>query len=460
MRYNHYRKNVQLGPFTNAVARNADGTIKYEVVYSPIIDDLVGQQTGNSVPVSVTLPYPAYVAGQEITTVYPNSLQDMRDRIYAALGQNNLDLPLWMASVQNNGTVLGFIPAWVVCYTLPNYSSGIAYRLNQLYASQLPYVDFDIDRYNLDNVLTYRYNPTSHTWNLPTDVYSNVNFTLNGLLTTTVYANSLVPDLVAGDTIAWSTNAWGNGNINTYYTTTVLDVSPWTPVNLITLTNAGNGYSQVSPPRITVANPPLGGLSAEAQVTVLANGTISDNITILRQGYGYHVPPKVTIAPPPDGNVANTAQATATIIVSPVTSLQLVPGQHGGKYPINKGTANITMQPPSYDSQNPSFNLASSTANGTAYLGIDLTNPANNDIVRFVNLNNQGNNYTSAPQASVETSKRGNTANVFTTINYQILVGNSAPWANSSGNVYLYNQFVEDNELNKYYLFPRVNILE
>jgi hypothetical protein len=45
----------------------------------------------------------------------------MRTQLSDAVGQNidNVLLPAWMTSQQQNGETLGYTPAWVICYTLP-----------------------------------------------------------------------------------------------------------------------------------------------------------------------------------------------------------------------------------------------------------------------------------------------------------------------------------------------------
>ena len=71
-----------------------------------------------------------------------------------------------------------------------------------------------------------------------------------------------------------------------------------------------------------------------------------------------------------------------------------------------------------------------------------------------------GNNYTVAPVVTIQGNPRGNTAKAAATIQYQISTGNATAWANSSGNVYLFNKYVTTDQLNKYYLFPHVNVLK
>ena len=458
MTYNHYRKVVGLGPFNYAVARDATGTIVYEVVYCPVLDDLVNSQ-GQSVSVDVPLEYPIQVADQTVTDVFPNSLLDMRRRIYGIVGQANSDLPRWMTSVQPDKSVIGFIPAWIICYALPGYGDDIAYRLNQKYSQTIKQLDFDIDRYELDDRLTYRYSVNTSnvgSWNYPinTSTTGYVTGKSQDTITVKVFQDSLIPTLSQGDTITWANTT------NSAMTTTVLGLSPISQVIDINLTNGGNGYSAVTPPRVKIA-PPVGGIgkAAEANVTV---GTTGSNIgrltgiTLTYTGYGYHQQfPIVTIDPPPNGNTANTATATANTRLSPLEEIYITNPGFG-----YTRTPNVYVQQPSWDPLNPSFNPASNTAS------IQVVSLSGSGI-GFAFIDKSGRNYESAPQITVDPSPRGNTARISGSISYQIQVGNSSNFiANvpSSGilgsNIYLFNTYAPGDELNKYYLFPRVNILE
>jgi len=165
---NHYWKNLLLGPVSTARAVDSQGNIVYEVVYSPIIDNLVNS-LGVSVSKSVTLPYPiAEVLDIEpdpeilytnITTVYPNSLINMRDQVIDQIGKISDYLPLWMTSKQENGQVLGYTPAWVICYTKPQQGQRIAYYFRNTYENQLNKIDFKADRYELDRLLSIHWDP-------------------------------------------------------------------------------------------------------------------------------------------------------------------------------------------------------------------------------------------------------------------------------------------------------------
>jgi hypothetical protein len=164
---NHYWKNLVLGEIATAQAINPDtGEVVYEVVYSKIIDDLVNS-AGESVSKIVNLPY-AIVnpvdSNAELTQVYPNSLINMRDQVIDVVGQISSKLPLWMTSKQANGRVLGFTPAWVMCYTKPGRGEQIAYYVQTLFEGQLNSVDFKVDRYVLDAALSKNWDTATQNW--------------------------------------------------------------------------------------------------------------------------------------------------------------------------------------------------------------------------------------------------------------------------------------------------------
>jgi hypothetical protein len=158
---NHYWKNLTLGAVEYAQARNAAGEVMYEVVYSRVIDNLVNN-SGVSVDKSVTLPFT--IGGPdstEITTVYPNSLINMRDQVIDTVGQISPLLPAWMTSQQADGRVLGFVPAWVIAYVNPGQGARVVYNIREQFGTQLNQVDFKVDRYEIDRRMTFAWEPYS-----------------------------------------------------------------------------------------------------------------------------------------------------------------------------------------------------------------------------------------------------------------------------------------------------------
>jgi len=160
---NHYWKNLTLGEVSTAQARDSNGQVIYEVIYSRIIDNLVNDQ-GESVSKQVTLPYPINEGDStEVDVVYPNSLINMRDQVVDVVGQIppplTPALPLWMTSKQADGRVLGFTAAWVIAYVLPGQSGRVAYNISEQFGDQLNKIDFKVDRYELDRSQTYNWFP-------------------------------------------------------------------------------------------------------------------------------------------------------------------------------------------------------------------------------------------------------------------------------------------------------------
>jgi hypothetical protein len=161
---NHYWKELVLGSIETAQALDADGNVVYEVVYSRIIDDLVNNQ-GTSVGKIVNLAYPITdPLGQNLLQVYPNSLADMRDQVIDVVGQISTKLPLWMTSKQTDGRVLGFTPAWVMCYTNPGRARQIAYYIADQFGTQLNRVDFKVDRYVLGAEMSRNWDAETQRW--------------------------------------------------------------------------------------------------------------------------------------------------------------------------------------------------------------------------------------------------------------------------------------------------------
>jgi hypothetical protein len=163
---NHYWKNLVLGSIETAQALDAAGNVIYEVVYSRIIDNLVNA-AGKSVSKIVNLPYAITDPGDgstQVIQVYPNSLINMRDQVIDVVGQISTKLPLWMTSKQLNGRELGFTPSWVICYTQPGRSAQIAYYISEYFSQPLNSVDFKVDRYVLDRVLSKNWNAETQQW--------------------------------------------------------------------------------------------------------------------------------------------------------------------------------------------------------------------------------------------------------------------------------------------------------
>jgi hypothetical protein len=198
---NHYWRYVVLGDVKTAVAKNDAGEIIYEVVYSEIKDDLDNSKS-QSINKTIIWPrliptggadnitsegevftsyeknqytgknYTASLADTYTDRIYPASFQNMRKQIASVLKENydSRLLPKWMSSQQRDGNVLGYVQAWVICYTLPNRSETIANNIKNNWGHKLNEIYFVLDRYTIDKSNTFDYNKNLATpsWeNLP-----------------------------------------------------------------------------------------------------------------------------------------------------------------------------------------------------------------------------------------------------------------------------------------------------
>jgi hypothetical protein len=193
---NHYWKNLILGQIRTAQARDpVTNEVVYEVVYSEIIDDQVNS-AGQSVNKIVTLPYAIIDPADGstiITSVYPNRLVNMRDQVIDVVGQISSVLPLWMTSKQSNGRVLGFTPAWVIAYTIPDRSDEIAYYISEYFDQQLNSVDFKVDRYILDRSMSRNWDTETQHWTPAANctTFDKFNTSSKTYIGTVTYATNL-----------------------------------------------------------------------------------------------------------------------------------------------------------------------------------------------------------------------------------------------------------------------------
>jgi hypothetical protein len=227
---NHYWKNLILGEIKTAQALDASGNVIYEVVYSAIQDDLVNND-GISVSKQVTLPYPINAEDStEITTVYPNSLPNMRNQVIDVVGQISSLLPLWMLSKQKDGRVLGFTPAWVIAYCNPGCSGQVAYNIRTQFGQQLNLVDFEVDRYELDRLLSIHWDPV-----VPTMTFAPA-YTGNNLVISNRGLSVKAPSSIVGYPSSLTTRAI-NPNEKVMFSVTI-DV--WAPASGATSVGIAN----------------------------------------------------------------------------------------------------------------------------------------------------------------------------------------------------------------------------
>jgi len=242
---NHYWKNLILGEIKTAQAIDPKtGTVIYEVVYSAIQDNLVNN-FGMSVSKQVTLPYPINEGDStEITTVYPNSLDNMRDQVIDVVGQISNLLPLWMLSKQKDGRVLGFTPAWVIAYCNPGTSGQVAYNIRTKFGQQLNLVDFEVDRYELDRLLSIHWDPIADSsygaWVPPA---AETTFDLVLHYEVTAFVNAGIGYAI-GDRILILGSDLGGQDVINDVTITVQDVDPVTgAITIINLSGTAPLFS-------------------------------------------------------------------------------------------------------------------------------------------------------------------------------------------------------------------------
>lgn len=192
MSKNFWNNTFRFGAFKTARALNTDGTVKYEVVYVELVDnkqgiDPVSGLSGspalrqdvrsntstwtNPLQVSETMPdvsHGHYLASQgNDYYVYPNSIENMRDRLKTDIGYAVLErkvLPDWMQDKQADDTVLGWTLAAPVVYCKPGTSAKIKYRLEERVKTaslDLKKISFEVDRFILDNNLSKNYDKTN-----------------------------------------------------------------------------------------------------------------------------------------------------------------------------------------------------------------------------------------------------------------------------------------------------------
>jgi hypothetical protein len=223
---NHYWKNLVLGSIKTARALDDNGNVLYEVVYSQIVDDLVNND-GVSVDKQVVLAFPINANDStQIDSVYPNALVNMRDQVIDTVGQISNVLPRWMLSTQADGSILGFTPAWVIAYTNPGQSGQIAYNIETQFRIPLNTIDFEVDRYELDNFLTKNWNREQQEWNPTPPTLTRFDYSetyLNSLwVNDTFDVVNWVND--NSEIVGW-TNEW-NGQPTTFDGNSLQFVSP------------------------------------------------------------------------------------------------------------------------------------------------------------------------------------------------------------------------------------------
>jgi hypothetical protein len=184
MSKNHFDIQLVLGAVKTAKAKDKLGNTLYEVVYCEIIDEnstIAKVDKDLYWPREISRNFGPYDTGaSEIFTsdsfnnkfhtsltpgsirmLHPASLHNMRVRMAEELGQtlDNNVLPKWMTSQQDDGTIIGYKPAWVVCYANPGQGETIKQNMIDNFGLNLNDIDFTVDRYFIDKSATFNWNP-------------------------------------------------------------------------------------------------------------------------------------------------------------------------------------------------------------------------------------------------------------------------------------------------------------
>lgn len=203
MTNNHYWKKINFGNLKTARALDSNFNIKYEVVYIELNDNSVNEEY-QSPPANITLP----TNSASISTVCPNSFTNMVKQFTDQIGYSNKSiLPDWMTSRQEDGRVLGFTRALVLCYSKPGKSKSIAYRVKSK-LSDLQKIDFTVDRYELDSALSGYYNLDNGSFVNYFDATGNITVLSNSSV---VSGNNTVflSELSVGQTLVINNNELG-----------------------------------------------------------------------------------------------------------------------------------------------------------------------------------------------------------------------------------------------------------
>jgi hypothetical protein len=133
---NFYRRKISLGALKTAVARNADGTVKHEIIYVDIIDKHVNSS-------KVSIPNEITFNGN---TYYLPSIINMQAKFVNDVVTTNIRNPSFTNFVQADGSVsLGYIPFVPLCFALPGKSATIIRKITES-GFKFNTFNFEIDR--------------------------------------------------------------------------------------------------------------------------------------------------------------------------------------------------------------------------------------------------------------------------------------------------------------------------
>lgn len=132
---NFYKRRFSLSNVTFALAKDPNGDILYEVIYSPIIDYNINRNTQESIPRVIDNLY-----------WYPSSIINMRKTLELSLKHTDELNPRFMKTIQTGSfQELGYIPCVIYCYAKPGKSKFIIDLIKKANINFNKF-DFEIDK--------------------------------------------------------------------------------------------------------------------------------------------------------------------------------------------------------------------------------------------------------------------------------------------------------------------------
>ena len=178
---NHYSIDIRFGDFKYAKATNNNGDYIYDVVYVEIIDkfdpkgdDIILEYTIDEFKNELTIDQDSNINNSNINAgtktinkLFPASLKRMKARLEQILSEpiDISTLPDWMSTVQDDGSVIGYIPVCPIAYVKPGFGKRVLHYLNTNPNIKLHEIDFTVDRYVIDQYFSKNYDTTTKTWN-------------------------------------------------------------------------------------------------------------------------------------------------------------------------------------------------------------------------------------------------------------------------------------------------------
>lgn len=187
-----YNKPITFGDLKTAVATDINGNVIYEVVYAPIIETNPNTQSVTfKVPVITSTATTTQINDSDvrinttsvsvashpttITSRQTNSLLSMQSKLENGIGviQSDDVIPLWMRTQQLDGSFVGFVHCWVICYTQPYESANVLQSIKSKWAYNITDIGAEINSIVVNKSATFNWNTTivPNQWDyLPSDI--------------------------------------------------------------------------------------------------------------------------------------------------------------------------------------------------------------------------------------------------------------------------------------------------